>query len=464
VNAVLAAVQWGCVLLFGLLWFQVGWTDFKRQKILGTHLRRGAAAVLAAYGVLFLLTVLGLANLVSVYPHWNFYKAAFMNVALCGGAAIALWWFGVWPAGDAKLFMLVGGMYPLTCLNADMDSRRLFLVALTNTFLPACAAVFLRAAQYVYATRLAHRRQFLQQLGWRREADFLASGVTTAIRAVVARGAGHVKSVSLENFDLRARIISAGDWLLNLAAMSLLSYAMKDFFRSPILFSVLWGGAMLARARFAPGLGGGAVRLALLAGSGLFLYFTPHDRWPQIWTIFKSLSLFSVFFYFGVKWAAGLAIGDLASAYVMTLIVPLVAVALGLAASWLGIGWHGSGARNALVLCAMGVFFGLTLVLVRLWDHEVEPRALQDLSAFAVLSPAFVDTLRQDESFFEEHFGRLYADGLTLEQAAAVQDWCARKGIKAVQLTPTISFASWIFFGYFLSRLLGGGTVLAVIF
>ena len=112
----------------------------------------------------------------------------------------------------------------------------------------------------------------------------------------------------------------------------------------------------------------------------------------------------------------------------------------------------------------MGAFFGLSLVLVRLWDQEVQPSAIGEVSSYVVLAPAFIERLRGDPEFFEEHFSRLYADGLTASQAQALQEWCAREGVEMIPLTPTISFAAWIFLGFFLARIMRGAHVMGFFF
>jgi hypothetical protein len=104
------------------------------------------------------------------------------------------------------------------------------------------------------------------------------------------------------------------------------------------------------------------------------------------------------------------------------------------------------------------------MVLVRLWDHEVLPSHLSQVSTYVVLAPAFIDRLRQDPEFFEEHFSRLYADGLTSGQAEALREWCVREGVETISLTPTISFASWIFLGFFLAFVLKGAHVLQLLY
>ena len=105
----------------------------------------------------------------------------------------------------------------------------------------------------------------------------------------------------------------------------------------------------------------------------------------------------------------------------------------------------------------MVLFFGLSLVCVRICDAEsyksVQP---EHIAPFMTLGPSMVERLQEDEEFFEEHFGTLYADGLTREQVEALKEWCLREEVAVVPLAPTISFANWIFVGYLLTWLIDG--------
>ena len=78
------------------------------------------------------------------------------------------------------------------------------------------------------------------------------------------------------------------------------------------------------------------------------------------------------------------------------------------------------------------------------------------IEKFMTLGPDLVARIEEDEDFRNEHFSAFYADGLTGEQAEALREWCAGEGLETVPLAPTISFANWIFLGYFLTRLLEG--------
>ena len=83
------------------------------------------------------------------------------------------------------------------------------------------------------------------------------------------------------------------------------------------------------------------------------------------------------------------------------------------------------------------------------------------IKPFMTPGPSLVESIEADEDFRDEHFGSFYADGLTPDQAEALRGWCERNAIAAVPLAPTISFANWIYLGYFLTALLQGHVLMA---
>jgi hypothetical protein len=76
-----------------------------------------------------------------------------------------------------------------------------------------------------------------------------------------------------------------------------------------------------------------------------------------------------------------------------------------------------------------------------------------------VLHRSFHKLMSEDEDFYGEHFESSYADGLTPGQAEALKSWCAENGIETVPMTTTMSFAHWIFLGYFATWALGGSVL-----
>jgi hypothetical protein len=112
--------------------------------------------------------------------------------------------------------------------------------------------------------------------------------------------------------------------------------------------------------------------------------------------------------------------------------------------------------RTLLTWSALGIFFGLGHLLVDVLEDQDRPiLSLDQLRPTLVLAPDFVDQLRKDTDYYEEHFSDLYADGLTSNQVQALRGWCEENGVQWVPLNSTVSFAGWIFLGFFITWLLG---------
>lgn len=440
--------------LFALFWVIIGWQDFQQKKIRHLYLGYGMAAVFLGYAI--------------SRPCWPFYQSMAGDVLLCAMAAVALWMVRVWPAGDAKLFIFLALLYPLMNILGPFQPGRMFLIFLINIFIPASIFVFIKAWIYIYSTRLRHFRDFVAGLGWRKEFDFLFSGICRGW--VEFRLPDRMQGLSFLRF--------LGQWLLGMACMSLISYYLRDFFHSPILLSLLCMVLFFIWNQINEGLGRVASRLILGTAAIALLLLNPPTQWGQLGALFGNVLAFSLFMYLGMNWTMRMIGKD--GSMAAAVLFPLLISFLGLAAAWLWRGVVGAGmgmfsivqswsfAADYFgimgVLAMLGLFFGLSLVLVRKWDEEARPsHSRENLEAYLMLAPSFVERLRQDPEFFESNFSSLYADGITGEQAQSLKEWCRRNEIERVPLAPTMSFGFWIFFGFLLSLALGGRHVLQLL-
>jgi hypothetical protein len=510
----MASVRGFALLVFFGLWAVIGYTDWTHQKIRHNLMLFGGSGALLAYAGLLALTLLGVFGRVSQFPYWGYYQLAGAHFLLSAAAAMALWWLAVWPAGDAKLFILLAALYPVMGLNTPLPQERLFLSTLINIFIPAAGLLFLRAVYYVYDTRLRHNVAFLRELGWKRELHFFSDQTAAAVRDFL--GSIRPKLRELLAWAVASPLVILGlvfSWLTSMAAMSVFSYYLKDFFESPLKLTLIWTVAFMLWQRFADLFGKLGRYLIYVPIAALLLAKPPHS-WGEIWHIFQNISIFSFFLFLGMTWAFRMLSGGSGIAFALPFVLPFAGIVFGQLVSmfWDGVrfsveflrragasGHPGAGraasdaqaliegargpatslwlrASDAFhlaqsptwstlfILAAMGLFFGLSLVMVRLWDQEVRPvRTPETLAPYLLLAPAFVDRIRQDPEFFSRHFRRVYADGLTADQARALKAWCRVNSIDVIPLAPTMSFAGWIFFGYFLSFLLGGAHVLEVV-
>ena len=87
--------------------------DMALKKIPNAKLVLGGRLLLLALGLELLNTYMGERGVVSSYLNWNFYLlwCAHLFWAVLAGAL--LWYAEIWPAGDAKFFILVAAWLPL---------------------------------------------------------------------------------------------------------------------------------------------------------------------------------------------------------------------------------------------------------------------------------------------------------------------------------------------------------------
>jgi len=162
--------------VFGLAWVFISLRDIKERKVLNRTLLLGAAFAACGYALLAADTALATAGVVSrAHPFyvWGFFRASLLHALMCFGAALALWAFGIWPAGDAKLFALLAVLFPLLDGNNLLFPSHLFLAFLLNIFVPAACVVTLQVLRHLWQTRLRHRLSSLRAMGPRIAAAYL---------------------------------------------------------------------------------------------------------------------------------------------------------------------------------------------------------------------------------------------------------------------------------------------------
>lgn len=494
---------YAAAVFFGL-WAAIGREDFLYQKVKNERLTQGFAAAAGGYLVLAASLLLAWPLALVAGFLYSFLPLAAVNVALCAATALLLWYLKVWPAGDVKLFVLLAALLPLTMPFSAVDYTRVFFAALVNIFLPAQVFVFCMAVHYLVKTRLVHGRRYLVELGWRRELPFLVkTGWTTAGETARKAWAVVVSAARSPKLSWGLALAALGHvkrFLIGMAAMALVSTWAKQWVRSPLLLSLGCTLLFVGWGKMSARLGSWWIVVVAAALAALKLGawgpFSAGFDWGYFFSALGQISVFGLFMYFGMSaMTRSLSGGSSVGIYVLPLVLPLVMMALsqGLmvlsmagaaAVRWLsswpvmhtlrighipvpplgGLGamphlpaWIMPMLHKSGVLAGFGLFFGLSLVLVRRWDQESRPTWGRDgLVPRLLLAPDFVEKLREDEEFFERHFSTMYPDGLTDSQAKALAAWCRRHEILEVPLAPTLSFASWIFLGFLLCGLFEG--------
>jgi hypothetical protein len=285
-------------------------------------------------------------------------------------------------------------------------------------------------------------------------------------------------------------------WLAMMAVMSLISYYLNDVISSNVLKTLVCFALMFVWSRVCQSIGTGVAMGLLFAALAVMLHRHPNVSVPALAVIFGHITVFSICIFLGIQIAFRILAGKTGWAF-----LPVLMMFVGLIPWSMMIGWVWTAVVGTLVgaarllgtvqvpsvsvpelpavpaiaapaipswvpalegsglgtWAAMGLFFGLALVFVKIWDAESYKSVPVDhIEPFMTLGPSLVERIEADEDFRDEHFPTFYADGLTREQAEALRTWCREKGVETVPLAPTISFANWIFLGYFLTRLLDG--------
>lgn len=451
--------SWG---VFAAAWLQMGYVDWSEQKIRNRFLKYWLLAIAAPYVLLALQTVLGRLGLIGGFALESYYGAALGYLAVSCLAAYALWGLRVWPAGDVKLFILLSLFYPLMRFPPEFRQGLRFIEVLINVFIPAALFVFTTALLYLWRTRLAHLAGFFRALGPLRLPGYFVEKVKETSGAFVAELAAFVRYYR----DPRALVVEGGAWLASMLVMSMVTYWLSDIIRSNFLRTILCFALFFGWSRFCMQVGRWRALGGAFAVFALVLWRSPSVDWSALGRAFSHISVFSLCIFFGIQLAFKVVAGQ--TAY---MVLPVFFLVWGLIPWWRLKRWIMGASLPALpelpaapddggtlvLWAAMGLFFGASLVCVRIWDAEsfesVEPRQIKP---YMTLGPAIVALIEADEEFRDEHFPTFYADGLTPAQAEALRDWCEENGVMSVPLAPTISFANWIFFGYFLTLMIDG--------
>ena len=439
-------------------WAWMGLVDWSEQKIRNRFLVLWAALTAFLYAPLLVQTALGLSGRGTgwLLPAW--WIDLFVHLAVTFGAAVALWCLRVWPAGDVKLFCLLAALTALTRLPQGFHGGTLFLETLINIFLPAAAFLFVTAAAYLWRTRFAHQAAFLRELGVRRVLPFLKSKLDEAAAEI---GRERDNWVNAYKGNPGRLALDASLFFLSMAAMSLVSYFIGEKLGSPVIKTLVTFGMFMMWSKFANAIGKPNALALVIVFFGAAILRTGTPDWAALAIAFGHISVFSFAIFFGIQMAFKIVAGQVAYTlmpfiFLIPMLIPFHVMRTWIA-SKLDVALPALPGDGGLFMWAgMGLFFGLSLVFVRIWDEESYLSLAPDqIKPRMTIGPKLVALLEQDEDFVDE-FGAFYADGLTPDQVDLLRKWCADNGVTAIPLAPTISFANWVYLGYFITIVLDG--------
>ncbi len=133
--------------VFAALGLLIAYEDFKTHKIRNVRILSGLMICALGYALLFGVRLWAGSGV----PPYFFGRAA-THALLSVIIALSFWQTDIWPAGDAKLFILAAILLPLIDLNLPRFPHALFLVLLINIFIP-CMAFTLLYIVFRYACK-----------------------------------------------------------------------------------------------------------------------------------------------------------------------------------------------------------------------------------------------------------------------------------------------------------------------
>jgi len=114
--------------------------DMAVKRIPNAKIVLGAKLLLLALGLLLVNSYMGTRGAVSSYLNWNFYLLWCAHLSWAVLAGVTLWYSEIWPAGDAKFFILVAAWLPLINPSLKNFPNYISLNLLVNIFVAAALA------------------------------------------------------------------------------------------------------------------------------------------------------------------------------------------------------------------------------------------------------------------------------------------------------------------------------------
>ncbi len=175
----LAVLTFAAFLLWGL---GVVREDSARRKIPNSRIAAGLKLLFFALVLQALNTALGLSGRVDSFLNPEFYRLLAGHLLWTAAAGMVLWYSELWPAGDAKFFMVSSAFLPLMHPFIGGMPGYLFLVFLINTFI--AASLYVLGSYVAEGFRAAAPSEFFAKLrgdARKRLADIAGEGGRAAI-------------------------------------------------------------------------------------------------------------------------------------------------------------------------------------------------------------------------------------------------------------------------------------------
>lgn len=424
--------------------------DWKIQKISHNSMFVGLVFLAMCYFLLFVNTVLGIGGYMTTWYKVNFYKSLLIHLSFMMLAAISLWMIRIWPAGDAKLFFLLGAVIPLMPNEPNFENGRLFFTLLINIFLPAFVYVFVGAIRHFWSTRIKHTIAFMKEAGLIRIWEIAWAQITTYSPFARRKIFISIRFICRYPSTIFKYAINFG---ITFVAMCGFSAAAHSLVSSPGLRSAISCAIIILLNTTGKSIANWVIRAsALIVIIAVIIMPEASEFRIELIHSAASLTIFGLFIQFGAIWAVGIVGGGIFS-FLMPfagIFISLIFIIKNYITSLLsGIPFSFNINRSPLLsIGILGCCFGIGAVFVYIWENEDVPQIPTNrLKSYMLPHRSFLDLLQlNDPDFTERHLDSLYADGLTVRQAMAVRGWAQRHDYDTIPIQTTMPFAFWIFF------------------
>ncbi|OIO02048.1 MAG: hypothetical protein AUJ51_07165 [Elusimicrobia bacterium CG1_02_56_21] len=191
--------------------------DLATRKIPNAAIKTGMRLFAASLAAFLVYTALGYTGRAQSFMNYNFYLLLAIHLFWSVLAGLVLWYSEIWPAGDAKFFMLVSASLPLANPYLRNFPHYLFLSLLINIFVSA--AVWILGSFIASGFSSASPSDFFAEV-WsdmKKRMAVLSAGRNKAAVAALALNIGFVfllhQVLALEARGFLGKIFSRADIL-----------------------------------------------------------------------------------------------------------------------------------------------------------------------------------------------------------------------------------------------------------
>jgi hypothetical protein len=381
--------------------------DMAIKKIPNAKIVLGGKLLLLALGLLLLNSYMGTRGAVSSYLNWNFYLLWCAHLSWVVLAGVLLWYSEIWPAGDAKFFILVAAWLPLINPYLKNFPNYLFMSVLINIFVAAAlaavggfiASVFYKAAPADFFKEMAGdlRKHFADLAGGGGPGGSPAQPGDT-IQPTSVPGGSSAQPIDPVRRTGKSGIWAVAAYLANMTFLFLLQQILN------------------AESRHF---------LSRFLGRTDILYFFLFFLWDKIGGVFTGkkwliattacyvIYFFAGYFYFYDRLAA-MVFSSLVNVFKFSLIL----------------------------------FFGRFMLEFLMEKKDMVYLGPGELEPGMILSAKSARTLKANPAF-EGAFEDCFKDGLSGEQVGLIKEWMGKMSMPdpKIEMITGRPFAVWIFAG-----------------